>query len=107
MLSLYEIETKEFNAIFALVLNTLIQVLLKSLESFSKLIINKTSRTEGLIIDGPKYIKNNNDWSFELDKGGKFQRGIGPSINLILPANPDVWDFDYDYDTKLFCLKKS
>jgi hypothetical protein len=105
--TLYEIETKEFNAIFALVLNTLIQVLLKSLESFSKLIINKTSRTEGLIIDGPKFIKNNNDWSFELDKGDKFQRGIGPSINLILPANPDVWDFDYDYDTRLFCLKKS
>ena len=99
--------TKEFDDIFVLILNTLIDVLLESLSSFSELIINYTKKTGGLIVDGPKFIKNNKDWLFELDKGGKFQRGIGPSVNLILPENPDVWEFDYDYKTNLFCLRKS
>jgi len=56
--TLYEIETKEFNAIFALVLNTLIKVLLKSLESFTKLIIRKTSSISEVIIYSLKLIKN-------------------------------------------------
>lgn len=103
----YERGTKKFDDIFVLILNTLIDSLLKSLSSFSELIINSTKKTGGLIVDGPKFIKNNNDWNFELSKGGKFQRGIGPSVNLILPVNPDVWEFDYDYATNLFCLKKS
>lgn len=105
--NLYKTDTKEFKDFFQLILNTLVDTLLENLKSFLKLIINKTNRTEGLIVDGPKFIKNNKDWSFELDKGDRFQRGVGPSINLILPPNPDVWDFEYDYETNLFCLKKS
>jgi hypothetical protein len=105
--TLYDENSKEFNDFFELILNTLIDTLLKNLDSFLKLIINKTNRTEGIIIDGPKYIRNTKNWHYFLNKGDTLQRGIGPSINLLLPENPDVWEFDYNYKSNLFCLKKN
>jgi hypothetical protein len=99
--------SKEFDDFFSLVLNTLVDTLLESLNSFFKLIVNKSKRTEGLIIAGPKYIKNNNDWKFKLSKGDDYQRGFGAAINLLLPPNPETWDFEYSYETGLFCLRKS
>ena len=99
--------SKEFDAFFSLVLNTLVDALLESLSSFFKLIKDKSKRTEGLIIAGPKYIKNNGDWDFQLNKGDDYQRGFGAAINLILPPNPETWDFEYSYKTGLFCLRKS
>ena len=104
---LYIKNSEEFNDFFSLVLNTLIDTLLESLNSFFKLIKDKSKRTEGLIIAGPKYIKNNGDWVFQLSKGHDYQRGEGAAINLILPPNPETWDFEYSYDTGLFCLRKS
>lgn len=105
--TLYDKKSKEFNEFFELILNTLVNILLKNLDSFLKLITNKTNRTEGIIIDGPKYIRNTKNWQFFLYSGDTYQRGIGPSINLLLPENPDVWEFDYDYESNLFCLKKN
>lgn len=66
---------------------------------------NISRKMRGIIIDGPKFIPQDDDsWEYSISKGGDKQRGVGVSINVKLPDNLKVYDIKYNSEKNNFCL---
>jgi hypothetical protein len=98
-------KSAQFTNLFKLVLNSVIEIVKVQVEKSSEKIESISKKTAGIIIAGPKYIPNENNWDFIVYEGSEYQRGEGVGIKLQLPANFTAYDMVYDYETRGYCLK--
>jgi len=84
----------------------IIEVSQENIEKDFDKIKSTFSNLKGLIIAGPKFVKNEN-WKIFIDRGAGKQRGTGVSINVELP--PDfankARNISYIKSRNLFCFK--
>ena len=87
-------------------ISIIIEVSQESIERDFEQIKNTFSNLKGLIIAGPKFIKNEN-WRIFIDRGNGKQRGIGVAINVKLPLDfaAKARDISYIKSRNLFCFK--
>ena len=87
-------------------ISIIIEVSQESIERDFEQIKNTFSNLKGLIIAGPKFIKNEN-WKIFIDRGNGKQRGIGVAINVKLPLDfaAKARDILYIKSRNLFCFK--
>jgi hypothetical protein len=99
-------ESAQFTNLFKLVLNSVIEIVKVQVEKSAEKIESISKKTAGIIIAGPKYVPNENNWNFSVYEGSDYQRGEGVGIKLQLPVNFKAYDMVYDYKTRGFCLRE-
>jgi hypothetical protein len=99
-------ESAQFTNLFKLVLNSVIEIVKVQVEKSAEKIESISKKTAGIIIAGPKYVPNENNWNFSVYEGSDYQRGEGVGIKLELPMNFKAYDMVYDYKTRGFCLRE-
>ena len=87
-------------------ISIIIEISQENIERDFEQIKNTFSNLKGLIIAGPKFIKNEN-WKLFIDRGTGKQRGIGVAINVELPLDfaTKARDISYIKSKNLFCFK--
>jgi hypothetical protein len=100
-----EKKSAQFKNLFKLILNSVIQVVKIQVEKSAEKIEFISKETAGIIIAGPKYVPNEDNWNFSVYEGSEYQRGDGVGIKLQLPVNFKAYDMVFDYETRGYCLK--
>jgi hypothetical protein len=98
--------SEQFKNLLKLFLNSVIKIVKIKVVAAADKIESISKKTAGIIIAGPKYVPNEDNWSFSVYEGSDYQIGEGVGIKLQLPANFKAYDMVYDYKTRGFCLRQ-
>jgi hypothetical protein len=98
--------SEQFKNLLKLFLNSVIKIVKIKVEDAADRIESISKKTAGIIIAGPKYVPNENNWNFTVYEGSEYQRGEGVGIKLQLPTNFKTYDMVYDYKNRGFCLRE-
>jgi hypothetical protein len=98
--------SEQFKNLLKLFLNSVIKIVKTKVVAAANKIESISKKTAGIIIAGPKYVPNENNWNFSVYEGSDYQIGEGVGIKLELPMNFKAYDMVYDYKTRGFCLRE-